>query len=191
MVYVSGSWLRDKRCKRTFSLIYWWFWRYLPTLSISKFRWKVAIITNFDYLRFDVRRNICLLLRRTVARKSSVGGLTLVQGLDIEILIKTPLIYSVSCFRLGTHVALFWGLSPPKPPVATELVLHQGLKTLGSSQITMVYTQSVTSAWPNCQNALMQTMGWFHTSLSNGRNAGSRSCVNITGRNLRWRWLAG
>ena len=49
-------------------------------------------------------------VNRTVARKFSIGGLCVrLGGLDIIILTKTPLIYSVSRFNLG-------GLSPPKPP---------------------------------------------------------------------------
>ena len=54
---------------------------------------------------------------RTVARKSSIGGLCVcAKGLDIEKLIKTPLMYSVSCFSLGGSVLCLGVLSPPKPP---------------------------------------------------------------------------
>jgi len=44
--------------------------------------------------------------RGTVARKSSLGGLYVCAGgeLDVEILVKTPMVYSVS----------FVGISPPK-----------------------------------------------------------------------------
>jgi len=44
-------------------------------------------------------------------------------GLDIESLMKAPMLYSVSYFNLGVG-ALFGGLSPPKAPrrVATGLV---------------------------------------------------------------------
>jgi len=38
------------------------------------------------------------------------------RGLDIENLIKTPLIYSVSYFNLEGLSALFEGLRPPKSP---------------------------------------------------------------------------
>jgi len=44
-------------------------------------------------------RNGCI--SRNVARKSSIGGFTFVQGLDIENLMKTPLIYSIPYFNLG------------------------------------------------------------------------------------------
>jgi len=37
---------------------------------------------------------------RTVARKSSIGGFTFVEGLEIIIFDKSPLIYSVSYFNL-------------------------------------------------------------------------------------------
>jgi len=70
-------------------------------------------------------------LGRTVARKFSKGGLcssagglfVCAGGLAITKLTKTPLIYSVSRFNLGGLGVLFGGLSPPKPPVAKELVL--------------------------------------------------------------------
>ena len=42
-------------------------------------------------------------------------------GLDIENLIKTPMIYSVSYFDLGGLSTLYEGISPPNPPVATRL----------------------------------------------------------------------
>jgi len=59
---------------------------------------------------------------RTVARKSSIGGFTFVQGcLAFEKLTKTPLIYSISYFNSGVLEVCFAGLSPPKPPVATGL----------------------------------------------------------------------
>jgi len=47
---------------------------------------------------------------RTVARKSSLGGL------DIEKLIKPPMIYSVSYFDLEGLSTFLGGLSPPKLP---------------------------------------------------------------------------
>jgi len=37
-------------------------------------------------------------------------------------LTKIPLVYSVSYFNLGRLGALFGGLSPPKPPMATGLL---------------------------------------------------------------------
>ena len=53
---------------------------------------------------------------RTVVRKSLIGGnLSLCRELDIEKLIKTPLMYSVSCLYLGTLVVCLGMLSPPKP----------------------------------------------------------------------------
>jgi len=47
------------------------------------------------------------------------------RGLDIENLIKTSMIYSVSYFDLGKIGTLFGGLSPPNPPVATGLIQRQ------------------------------------------------------------------
>ena len=47
------------------------------------------------------------------------------KGLDIENLIKTSMIYSVSYFDLGEIGTLFGGLSPPNPPVATGLIQRQ------------------------------------------------------------------
>jgi len=59
-------------------------------------------------------------LSRTVARKSSIGGLYVCAGaLDILKIDKTPLIYSVSYFNLGRLGAPFGVISPPTPhPVA-------------------------------------------------------------------------
>jgi len=52
---------------------------------------------------------------RNIARKSSIGGLTFVQGgFDIENLMKTPLIY-VSYFNFGGLVLCLGRLNPPKP----------------------------------------------------------------------------
>jgi len=53
-----------------------------------------------------------------VARKSSVGELHVCASwLVMENLIKTPLIYSVSCFNLGWLGAFFGRLSPKKAPL--------------------------------------------------------------------------
>jgi len=53
------------------------------------------------------------------------GGLCFCGGLTFQKLTKTPLIYSVSSFNLGSLELCLGGLSPPKPPVATWLVrLH-------------------------------------------------------------------
>jgi len=50
------------------------------------------------------------------------GGFGFVRGgLTLQKLTKYQLIYSVSCFSLGGLGALFGGLSPQKPPVATGL----------------------------------------------------------------------
>ena len=51
---------------------------------------------------------------RTVARKSSLGGLYVrVGGFDIENLIKSPMIYSTSYFDLGGGLGTFvWGAEP-------------------------------------------------------------------------------
>jgi len=72
----------------------------------------------------------------------SAGGLCVFAGG----LTKTPLIYSVSCFNLRGHGALFGGAKPTKVPVATgrQLPLKKvkfmkfgvkkaNLETLGSS----------------------------------------------------------
>ena len=54
---------------------------------------------------------------RTVARKCSLGRLYIrVGGLDIENLIKTRMIYSVSYFNLGGIGTLFGGVKPTKAP---------------------------------------------------------------------------
>jgi len=54
---------------------------------------------------------------RTVARKYSLGGLHVCAGrLDIENLSKSPLIYSVSYFNLGTLRLCPGRRSPPKLP---------------------------------------------------------------------------
>jgi len=74
---------------------------------------------------------------RTVARKSSIGGFTFARGLYICVggawysnLTKIPLIYIVSYFNLGGLGALFGGLSPPEPPVATGLSCTGGCMQL-------------------------------------------------------------
>jgi len=53
---------------------------------------------------------------RTVARKSSIGGLDV-----LRIEKKTPPIYRVPHLNLGVAWSFGWGLSPPKPPVETGL----------------------------------------------------------------------
>jgi len=59
---------------------------------------------------------------RTVTRMSSIRGpLPLCNRLDIENLIKIPLIYSVSYFHFGGLGALLGGLSSPKHLMATGL----------------------------------------------------------------------
>jgi len=60
---------------------------------------------------------------RTVTRKSSIGIFSFVQGsLTLQILTKTPLISSLSCFHLGEGLGiLFEGLNPPMLPVAMGL----------------------------------------------------------------------
>jgi len=50
-----------------------------------------------------------------------MGALPLCNRLDIENLIKIPLIYSVSYFHFGGLGALLGALSPPKALVATGL----------------------------------------------------------------------
>jgi len=68
-------------------------------------------------------------MAKTVAMKSSLWGFTfgftfVSGGLDIENLIKSSMIYSVSHFDLGGLGTLFGGgLSPPEPPVATGLAM--------------------------------------------------------------------
>ena len=52
---------------------------------------------------------------RTVARKCSLGGLYVCAGrLDIENLLKSPLIYCVSYLNLGALGLFLEGRSPPK-----------------------------------------------------------------------------
>jgi len=59
-------------------------------------------------------------LTRTVARKSSVGGLYIcARGLSILKFDETTLVFSVSYINLEGLGALFGGLSPPKSPLAT------------------------------------------------------------------------
>jgi len=57
-------------------------------------------------------------------------------GLDIENLIKSPLIYSDSYFDLGVLGTLFGGLSSPKSPVATGLSLGVHVPQLRSPWTT-------------------------------------------------------
>ena len=68
---------------------------------------------------------------RTVARKSSNGGLCVCAGgLDIEIAIITPFISSVSYFNLGGHGALFGRAEPNEAPRSngTECVTSERWK---------------------------------------------------------------
>ena len=54
---------------------------------------------------------------KTVARKSSIGRLCIcIRGFDIEKLVKTPLICTVTYFNLGVLGASFGGANPPNPP---------------------------------------------------------------------------
>jgi len=57
-------------------------------------------------------------------------GFTFVPGrLDIEKLIKPPMIYSVSYFHLGGLVLCLGGISPPIPPWRRDCVIHRGFTT--------------------------------------------------------------
>ena len=60
----------------------------------------------------------------------SRGALPLCRGVGILKFNKTPLICSVSYFNLGWLGALFKGLSPPKPLVATGLCWTRGSQSL-------------------------------------------------------------
>jgi len=51
------------------------------------------------------------------------GALRCAGGIDIENLIKSPMIHTVSYFDLGGLVVCLGVLSPPKPPVATGLMV--------------------------------------------------------------------
>jgi len=55
-------------------------------------------------------------------RRKVIGRLYVCSGtLDILKFDKNPLIYSVLLFNLGVWKFVWWGLSPPKPLVVTEL----------------------------------------------------------------------
>ena len=66
---------------------------------------------------------LCIIFR-TVDRKFSIWGLCVCAGgLDIVKIDKNSTDYSVSCFNSGGLGALFGGISPQKPPVATGLII--------------------------------------------------------------------
>ena len=64
--------------------------------------------------------------RQKVVNRGKLRGLAFVQrGAWYLKLTKVALIYNISYFNFGGRVAIFGGISPPKPPVATGLVsLH-------------------------------------------------------------------
>ena len=68
---------------------------------------------------------VSVIIHRTVARKFSIRGLcSSAGGLEIIKLTETPLIHSVSRFKLGGLELCLGGLNPPKPPVATGQVIQ-------------------------------------------------------------------
>jgi len=62
-------------------------------------------------------------------------------------LTKIPLIYSVSYFNLGGLGALFGGLNPPMPPVATGQDCLQLLSIFNRNE--NLVSQWQTKKWPN------------------------------------------
>ena len=81
---------------------------------------------------------------RTVARKSSIGGLYVCavgafhssRGAWHSNFTKIPLIYGVSYLNLGEHGAFFGGISPPKPPSGDGT---RRMLSLGTGWIATIY----------------------------------------------------
>ena len=96
-------------------------------------RFGIVCQTEMSATRNSFAALICINIRthsRTVAMKSSLGGLYVRVGglcvcagggLDIEKLIKPPIIYGVSYFNLEGLLLCLGGISPPKLPVETGL----------------------------------------------------------------------
>jgi len=84
----------------------------------------VSRVGEAEPLRFSIEllQKSYLVITRTVARKSSIGGCTFLQGgftfLQGGLIFKfdkIPLTYTVSYFNLGDLELCSRGLSPPKP----------------------------------------------------------------------------
>jgi len=77
------------------------------------------------FARFRIQRGLSHFARywyRTVTRKSSIRVLYVYVGvLDILKFDKNSTDLRCFIFKIGGLGALFWGLSPPKTPVATGL----------------------------------------------------------------------
>ena len=90
---------------------------------------RVKSVSHYTFLGFVFDTELSVdedIQSSTVARKSSLGGLrSCGGGLDIENLIKTSMIYSVSYFDLEETGSLFGGLSPSNPLKATGLIQRQ------------------------------------------------------------------
>ena len=93
-----------------------------PFTGFKKFNFSCCINFSCEPTTLHKSNLTCI---RTVARKSSIVGLNVCAGgLDIENLIKTPLIHIGSHFNLGGSVFPLGGLKPPKPPCGEGTALH-------------------------------------------------------------------
>jgi len=109
----------------------WYYWETIYNVSMNGVSipcLQLVCISAAKWNGEGFRKTVCkfvghiaahgraLRLPRTVARKSSTGGFTFLQGgLDIKI-DEPQLMYSVSYFNLGGTEHCLRGIRPPKPP---------------------------------------------------------------------------
>jgi len=92
--------------------------KYSRKLS-SLFMWLFYVQNRYAFVRA-----VMISPPRTVARKCSIGGLYACAGtLDIENLVKSPLIYSVSYFNLGVLVLCLEGEVRQSTPWRRDWIL--------------------------------------------------------------------
>jgi len=110
-----------------------------PFTGFKKFNFSCCINFSCEPTTLHKSNLTCI---RTVARKSSIVGLNVCAGgLDIENLIKTPLIHIGSHFNLGGSVFPLGGLNHQSPPVAKGLLcMRLGVAAL-LAIVTRTYVQ--------------------------------------------------
>ena len=143
--------------------------KYARKLS-TLFMWLFYVQLLGGQNRYAFVRAVMISPLRTVARKCSLGGLYVCPGrLDIENLLKSPLIYSVSYFNLGILVLFLEGKPTKATPWRRDWIrLNCQLVTkLEMMHLLQAQVWNCISAHPGC-----------HIKKQNGTNDASKSQLN-------------